>query len=120
MAGSDFPAELSALDKALTSIEAVVDPATKKIEIAALSEEVAAPICGTTSTTRNGSPRKLSALQSEVDKLAELRSRLDDLTILIELAQDEADAPSLAEAETELTSLAQGGGVARGAHPAGR
>ena len=43
MAGTDFPAELSALDKALTSIEAVVEPATKKIEIAALSEEVSAP-----------------------------------------------------------------------------
>ena len=120
MAGSDFPAELSALDKALTSIEAVVDPATKKIEIAALSEEVAAPDLWDDVDNAQRVTSKLSALQSEVDKLAELRSRLDDLTILIELAQDEADAPSLAEAETELTVAAQGGRVARGAHPAGR
>jgi peptide chain release factor 2 len=105
VAGSDFPAELSALDKALTSIEAVVDPATKKIEIAALSEEVAAPDLWDDVDNAQRVTSKLSALQSEVDKLAELRSRLDDLTILIELAQDEADAPSLAEAETELTSL---------------
>jgi peptide chain release factor 2 len=105
VAGSDFPAELSALDKALTSIEAVVDPATKKIEIAALSEEVAAPDLWDDVENAQRVTSKLSALQSEVDKLAELRSRLDDLTILIELAQDEGDAPSLAEAETELTSL---------------
>ncbi len=105
VAGSDFPAELSALDKALTSIEAVVDPATKKIEIAALSEEVSAPDLWDDVDNAQRVTSKLSALQSEVDKLAELRSRLDDLTILIELAQDEADAPSLAEAETELTSL---------------
>ncbi|MDN5770458.1 MAG: peptide chain release factor 2, partial [Microlunatus sp.] len=43
MAGSDIPAELSALDKALTSIEAVVDPDAKKAEIAKLSDDVAAP-----------------------------------------------------------------------------
>jgi peptide chain release factor 2 len=105
VAGTDFPAELSALDKALTSIEAVVDPATKQVEIAALSEEVSAPDLWDDVDNAQRVTSKLSALQSEVDKLAELRSRLDDLTIMIELAQDEADATALAEAETELTSL---------------
>ena len=107
MAGPDFPAELSALDKALTSIEAVIDPAAKQVEIAELSEQVAAPDLWDDVDNAQRITSKLSSLQSEVDRLAELRSRLDDLGIMVELSTEESDAASLAEAETELSSLQQ-------------
>ena len=107
MAGPDFPAELSALDKALTSIEAVVDPAAKKVEIAELSEQVAAPDLWDDVDNAQRITSRLSALQSEIDRVADLQSRLEDLTVLVELATEEADAASLAEAETELSSLQQ-------------
>ena len=107
MAGSDFPAELSALDKALTSIEAVVDPSAKQAEIAVLSEQVAAPDLWDDVDNAQRITSKLSSLQAEIDRLAELRSRLDDLRIMVELATEEADAATLAEVETELTSLQQ-------------
>jgi peptide chain release factor 2 len=107
VAGPDFPAELSALDKALTSIEAVVDPAGKQAEIADLSEQVAAPDLWDDVENAQRITSKLSSLQSEIDRLAELRSRLDDLGIMVELSTEEADAAALAEAETELSSLQQ-------------
>ena len=105
MAGPDFPAELSALDKALTSIEAVVDPAAKKVEIAELSEQVAAPDLWDDVDNAQRITSRLSALQSEIDRVADLQARLEDLTVLVELATEEADAASLAEAEAELSSL---------------
>ncbi|MDN5763296.1 MAG: peptide chain release factor 2 [Microlunatus sp.] len=105
MAGSDIPAELSALDKALTSIEAVVDPDAKKAEIARLSDDVAAPDLWGNPEHAQRITSKLSALQSEVNRLGELRSRLDDVAIMVELATEEEDAPALAEAEAELTAL---------------
>ncbi|MFT4163818.1 MAG: peptide chain release factor 2 [Microlunatus sp.] len=107
MAGPDFPTELSALDKALTSIEAVVDPAAKKAEIAELSEQVAAPDLWDDVDNAQRITSRLSALQSEIDRLADLRSRLEDLSVLVELATEEADASSMTEAETELSSLQQ-------------
>ena len=107
MAGPDFPAELSALDKALTSIEAVVDPGAKLAEIAELSEQVAAPDLWDDVDNAQRVTSKLSNLQSQVDRLVELRSRLDDLGVLVELGTEEGDAASLAEADTELASLQQ-------------
>jgi peptide chain release factor 2 len=107
VAGPDFPAELSALDKALTSIEAVVDPAAKRAEIAELSEQVSAPDLWDDPENAQRITSKLSALQSEVDRVVELRSRLDDLGVLVELATEESDASSLAEATAELSSVQQ-------------
>ena len=43
MAGPDFSVALADLDKALSSIEAVVDPDRKRAEIAELEQQVAAP-----------------------------------------------------------------------------
>ena len=43
MAGPDFAVALADLDKALSSIEAVVDPDRKRAEIAQLEQQVAAP-----------------------------------------------------------------------------
>ena len=105
MAGPDFATALAELDKALTSIEAVVDPAKKAEEIADLETQVAAPNLWDDPENAQRVTSRLSAAQAEVDRVKGLRSRLDDLAVLVELAQDEADAATLAEADAELTSL---------------
>jgi peptide chain release factor 2 len=105
VAGPDFHAELTELDKALSSIEAVVDPAKKAGEITELERQVAAPNLWDDQDNAQRITSRLSTLQAEVDRVRSLRSRLDDLRVLVELAQDEADAAALAEAEAELASL---------------
>ena len=105
MAGPDFSTALAELDKALTSIEAVVDPAKKAEEIAELEKQVSAPDLWDDSDNAQRVTSRLSVAQAEVDRVKGLRSRLDDLAVLVELAQDEADAASLAEADAELNSL---------------
>ncbi len=105
MAGPDFSASFSALDRALSSIEAVLDPDGKRAEIAELQQEVSAPDLWDDVDNAQRVTSRLSALQSEVDRLVSLRSRLDDVDVLVQLGQEEGDAASLTEAETELTSL---------------
>ena len=105
MAGTDFAASLADLDKALSSIEAVLDPAGKRAEIAELEQDVSAPDLWDDPDNAQRVTSRLSALQTEIDRVQNLRSRLDDVGVLVELAQDEADAGELAEAEIELASL---------------
>ena len=50
---TDFAVALADLDKALSSIEAVVDPDRKRAEIADLEQQVAAPDRGTCPTVRS-------------------------------------------------------------------
>ncbi|CAA9419576.1 MAG: Peptide chain release factor 2 [uncultured Propionibacteriaceae bacterium] len=105
MAGPDFSISLSELDMALRSIEAVIDPESKRAEIAQLQEEVSAPDLWNDQENAQRVTSKLSGLQNEVDRVESLRSRLDDLAIMVELGQEEGDAASMAEAETELRAL---------------
>jgi len=105
VAGPDFAASLADLDKALSSIEAVLDPAGKRAEIAELEQDVSAPDLWDDPDNAQRVTSRLSALQTEIDRVQNLRSRLDDVGVLVELAQDEADAGELAEAEIELASL---------------
>ncbi len=105
MAGPDFPVALAELDKALTSITAVLDPERTRAEVAELSEQVSAPNLWDDPDHAQRVTSRLSVLQSELDRLESLRSRLDDLGILVELAQEERDPASIAEAETELFAL---------------
>ena len=105
MAGTDFAASLADLDKALSSIEAVLDPAGKRAEIAELEQDVSAPDLWDDPDNAQRVTSRLSALQTEIDRVQNLRSRLYDVGVLVELAQDEADAGELAEAEIELASL---------------
>jgi peptide chain release factor 2 len=107
VAGPDFPAALADLEQALSSIEAVVDPASKRSAIAELEQAVAAPNLWDDPENAQRVTSRLSALQSEVDRVVSLRSRLDDLGVLVQLGEEEGDAPSLAEAEAELRSLRQ-------------
>jgi peptide chain release factor 2 len=105
VAGPDFAASLADLDKALSSIEAVVDPDGKQAEIADLEQQVAAPDLWDDPENAQRVTSRLSALQAEIDRVRGLRSRLDDLGVLVELAQDESDAGALAEADQELAAL---------------
>ena len=105
MAAQDTSTELADLDRALSSIEAVLDPDAKRAEIATLQEEVAAPDLWDDQENAQRVTSRLSRLQSEVERLEKLRGRLDDLPVLCELAAEEGDEASRAEAERELTGL---------------
>jgi peptide chain release factor 2 len=105
VAGPDFALSIAELDTALSSIEAVIDPESKRAEIATLQEEVSAPDLWEDQDNAQRVTSKLSSLQSEVDRVASLRSRLDDLAILVELGQEEGDAASMTESEQELREL---------------
>ena len=105
MALADLPPLIADLDKSLTSIEAVVDPESKKAEIAELEEQVAAPNLWDDQENAQRVTSRLSALQADVDRVTSLRQRLDDVQVLLELAQEEEDADSAAEVESELKVL---------------
>ncbi|TBT84700.1 peptide chain release factor 2 [Propioniciclava sinopodophylli] len=105
MAALDISTEIADLDRALTSIEAVLDPDAKRAEIAGLQEEVAAPDLWDDQENAQRVTSRLSRLQSEVERLEKLRGRLDDLPIMFELAAEEGDEASRAEAEKELGGL---------------
>ena len=106
VAAPDIQADLANLDRSLTSIEAVVDPAAKKAQIADLQEQVSAPDLWDDQENAQRVTSQLSRLQAEVERVEALRSRLDDLVVLVELAEEENDAATLAEANRELATLA--------------
>ena len=105
MAGPDFSVALADLDKALSSIEAVIDPDRKRVEIAELEQQVAAPDLWDNPENAQRVTSRLSALQAEVDRLVGLRAQLDDIGALVELGQEESDQASLDEAADALSSL---------------
>jgi peptide chain release factor 2 len=105
VAGPDFSADIASLDRALSSIEAVVDPDKLREEIAELQDAVSAPDLWDDVDNAQRVTSRLSAVQADIDRVEGLRSRLDDLAIMVELSQEEGDAASLSEAETELASL---------------
>ncbi len=102
---ADLQADLAVLDRTLTSIEAVLDPAAKRAQIAELQEQVAAPDLWDDQENAQQVTSRLSRLQAEVDRITALRGRVDDLGVLIELAIEEDDAGTLAEAQKELKAL---------------
>ena len=105
MAAIDINSEVADLDRALSSIEAVLDPDAKRAEIVALQEEVSAPDLWDDQENAQRVTSRLSRLQAEVERLEKLRGRLDDLPVLFELAAEEGDEASRAEAERELGGL---------------
>ena len=102
---TDFSAIWAELNQALSSIEAVIDPESKRAQIAELEREVARPDLWDDQENAQQVTGKLSHLQGEVERLMSLRSRLDDVAVLVELAQTESDAEVLEEADRELASL---------------
>lgn len=105
MAVADLPDIIHELDRSLTSIEVVVDPDSKKVEIAKLEEESAAPDLWNDQANAQRVTSRLSRLQSEVERVEDLRQRLDDVQVLLELAAEEGDRDSAAEAEQEVSVL---------------
>ncbi|MFB9620702.1 peptide chain release factor 2 [Brooklawnia cerclae] len=105
MAVADLPERISELDRSLTSIEVVVDPETKKAQIAELEQEAAAPDLWNDQENAQRVTSRLSRLQAEVERVEGLRRRLDDVQVLLELATEEGDQASLAEAEREVAGL---------------
>ena len=105
MTAADLQADLAVLDRTLTSIEAVLDPVGKRVEIAELQELVAAPDLWDDQENAQVVTSKLSRLQAGVDRIVALRSRVDDLVVLIELAVEESDAGTLIEAQKDLKAL---------------
>jgi peptide chain release factor 2 len=102
---ADLQADLAVLDRTLTSIEAVLDPAGKRAEIAELQEQAAAPDLWDNQENAQLVTSRLSRLQAEVDRIVALRGRLDDLGVLLELAMEEDDAATLVEAQKEYRTL---------------
>ncbi|MFW6599393.1 peptide chain release factor 2 [Propionibacteriaceae bacterium Y2011] len=102
---ADFSSAIPELDRALTQIEAVLDPEAKAAEIADLQQQVAAPDLWDDVDNAQRVTSRLSALTGEVERLSALRSRLDDLGVLVELAEEEGDQATLGEAESELGAL---------------
>ena len=105
MAGTDFSVEIPELERALASIEAVLNPSGKRAEIAELERQVSAPDLWDDVDRAQKITSRLSGLQADVDRLTNLRQRLDDLAVLVELGQEESDDASMVEAEQELAAL---------------
>jgi peptide chain release factor 2 len=105
MAGTDPAEEIAALRSTLDSVEAVVDPAAMETEAAGLREQSADPELWADQDRAQKVTRRLSYLESELDRLAALRNRLDDTQVMFELAESENDEPTRLEAQRELDAL---------------
>ena len=102
---ADISESIAQLEKSLGSIEAVADLDAKRVKIADLERQSAAPDLWNDPDKAAVVTRSLSALQAEVDRVAGLRARLDDITVLLELAGEEADTSAEAEVEAEVAKL---------------
>ncbi|HWE92239.1 MAG TPA: peptide chain release factor 2 [Pseudonocardiaceae bacterium] len=101
----DVAADLKELSSTLAGIEAVMDLAALRAQVAELEEESARPDLWDDSEHAQKVTSQLSHKQADLRRVSDLRQRLDDLTVLYELAEDEDDPASLAEAETERAKL---------------
>jgi peptide chain release factor 2 len=105
MAGTDPADEIAALKSTLASIEAVLDPAAMETEAASLREQSADPELWADQDRGQLVTRRLSYLESELNRLAGLHSRLEDAQAGFELAESENDEPTRLEAARELNAL---------------
>ena len=101
----DVPAELKELSATLASIEAVVDVAALRREVAELEKRASAPDLWEDVDNAQRVTSRLSYVQGEIRRVADLRRRLDDTQTLWDLAEEMDDADSRAEVEAELGGL---------------
>jgi peptide chain release factor 2 len=101
----DVPAELKELSATLASIEAVVDVAALRREVASLEEQASAPNLWDDVDNAQQVTSRLSYVQGEIRRVEELRRRLDDAQTLWDLAEEMDDADSRTEVEAELGGL---------------
>ena len=101
----DIRAELGALDRTLASIEAVLDLPAKRVTIADLEEQSAAPDLWNDQEHAQKVTSRLSRLQAEVERIMSLRVRLDDLSVLVDLAEEESDPGTVDEVRREVNRI---------------
>ncbi|TAM81179.1 MAG: peptide chain release factor 2 [Jatrophihabitans sp.] len=101
----DVPAELKELSATLATIEAVVDVAALRREVADLEQQAAAPDLWNDPDHAQRVTSRLSYVQGEIRRVGDLRRRLDDAQVLWDLAEEADDADSRAEAEAEVAAL---------------
>jgi peptide chain release factor 2 len=101
----DVSAELKELSATLASIEAVVDVAALRREVADLEQQASAPNLWDDTENAQQVTSRLSYVQGEIRRVEDLRRRLDDAQTLWELAEEMDDADSRTEAESEVTAL---------------
>jgi len=101
----DIRAELGALDRTLASIEAVLDLPAKRVTIAELEEQAAAPDLWSDQEHAQAVTSRLSRLQAEVERVMALRVRLDDLSVLVDLAEEESDPGTVEEVRREVNRI---------------
>jgi len=107
MALEQTQARIDDLSRRLASIEAVVDPAAKRVQIAELEQQVSVPNLWDDQERAQQLTSKLSSLNADVDRVTSLRTRLDDAEVLAQLAAEADDADSAAEADREVAGLSQ-------------
>ncbi|GAA1094983.1 peptide chain release factor 2 [Nocardiopsis composta] len=105
MADVDPAEKLKELASTLASVEAVLDLDAKNTEIAELREQSADPDLWNDQARAQAVTRRLSDLESTVNKVTSIGQRLEDLGVLYELAEGEDDADTRAEADRELEAL---------------
>jgi peptide chain release factor 2 len=101
----DVPAELKELSATLASIEAVVDVAALRREVADLEQQASAPDLWDDVEHAQQITSRLSYVQGEIRRVEELRRRLDDAQTLWDLAEEMDDADSRAEVVDALPEL---------------
>ncbi len=101
----DIRTELGALDRTLTSIEAVLDLPAKRVTIADLEEQSAAPDLWSDQEHAQAVTSRLSRLKAEVERLMSIRVRLDDLGVLVDLAEEESDPGTVDEVRREVNRI---------------
>jgi len=97
--------QLKELSSTLTGIEAVMDLDTMSRDIAELRDEVADPDLWSDQERAQHVTRRLSTLESELNKVAALRSKIEEVGVLFEMAAEEDDADTREEAEAELDKV---------------
>jgi len=97
--------QLKELASTLSGIEEVLDLDGMRREIAELREQSADPDLWSDQERAQKVTRRLSHLESELNRVESLRQRLDDAATLYELAREMDDADTRAEADEELASL---------------
>jgi len=102
----EFPAEIAALRATYAQIESVLNPASLRAAIEALSAEASAPDLWDDQEKAQRVTTELSQAQGELERLTSMGSRIDDLEVLVELAGEaDDDAATLAEAEADLAAI---------------
>ena len=105
MAELDPAEKIKELAATLASVTAVLDLEAMQTQIAELREQSADPELWSDQDNAQKVTRRLSTLESMVNKVNGIGQRLEDLGVLYELAEAEDDPDTQAEADRELEQL---------------